>query len=457
MKKVLSLLLFAMLFVVLSGCKTEDTTTTTEEVSNYVQGVSDTEIKVGNCAATSGALAFVGDPFNTAIEAYFDMVNDEGGVNGRTINFVHIDDEFDPAKGKACVENLMNTEKIFAFVGHFGTPTISNTLEDIKDKGIPTVYLATGLTSLYNDNATGRDRVIYPVQPFYTIEGRLTVARALAETEGKKVGIIYTNDEAGTNLYAGAEYQINSLGDEYTLISREVTAGASDYSAAVAKMKQENVDAIIVAAIQASFPPIIKELATQEVNKPVFTTYTNAATTVVASIKGDVGTKFPVYSNAWVDTSDEDAVGLFATEMTEYSGDAAYAGDAFAMAGWIAAHMFVDSLKNVEGELTWESYMDALESEPVENPFGGTISYADGQRVGTQQMALLVMNVDTGVWETHKSIASIESILGDANMIDIDDKDNDMLLYYIIGGAIALVVLGGVAYFVIKSRHGIEE
>lgn len=143
-----------------------------EEVVEEVaaQGITDTEVLIANCAATSGAFAPVGVPFIAGIEAYLKTINDAGGIDGRTIKFLHQDDEFDPAKGKACLASMVEDEKVFAIVGHFGTPVVGATLEDLKDYGIPAVYFATGIGQLYNDKAEGRDRGIMPVQPIYVTE-----------------------------------------------------------------------------------------------------------------------------------------------------------------------------------------------------------------------------------------------------------------------------------------------
>jgi len=129
------------------------------------QGVTATTVTVGNSAVTSGFLAFVGVPFNQGINAYFDMVNDAGGVAGRTIEFIEYDDEFNAATGITYAEKLLNDDKVFAFVGHFGTPTVSATLETLKAAGIPQVYYATGISALFNAEARGNDRSSFPVQP----------------------------------------------------------------------------------------------------------------------------------------------------------------------------------------------------------------------------------------------------------------------------------------------------
>ena len=94
----------------------------------HSQGVTDTTIRVGNTAPVSGALAGVGGPFVAGMEAYFAIVNEAGGVNGRIIEFVHHDDGFDAPTGMAMTEQLIHDDRVFALVGHFGTPTISATL-----------------------------------------------------------------------------------------------------------------------------------------------------------------------------------------------------------------------------------------------------------------------------------------------------------------------------------------
>ena len=194
MKRFISIMLMVVLVLgTLSGC------TSKEELA---QGVTDTTIKVGNTAATSGAFAAVGVPFNAGIEAYFKMVNDDGGIAGRQIEFIHYDDEFDPIKAKAFTEQLINDDEVFALVGHFGTPTIGATLDLLKESGIPTVYFAAGMAALYNEDATSVEKGmgLFPVQPIYVTEGRLIVARAAEEHGAKKIGVIYTNDDAGKEI-----------------------------------------------------------------------------------------------------------------------------------------------------------------------------------------------------------------------------------------------------------------
>lgn len=371
------------------------------------QGVTDDSILVGNSAAISGAYAPVGDPFNSGIKAYFEMINSEGGIDGRTVNFTHIDDEFDPAKGKAALQTLVEDEEIFALVGHFGTPVVAATIEDIKAYGIPAVYFATGIGQLYNDSAEGNERGVFPVQPIYVTEGQMMVARGVGNFEATKIGIIYTTDDAGKDMLEGAQIKADELGIE--LVAEQVAAGATDVSAAVTSLLQNDVDFIIGAAIQGTFPTIVKALAAQGNSSDVITTYVNVDASIASQVFGDIDGKFNVYGNGWVDLTSEQATENLAL-MNEWIVED-YQNNVYAMTGWIAASFFTEGLRRLEGqEVTWESYMTALESEPIQNPFGGLIDYSNGQRMGTQEMNLSKI-VDEQTWEQIEPLTSSQDIL----------------------------------------------
>jgi branched-chain amino acid transport system substrate-binding protein len=415
MKKFSVLVLLLVTVVMLSACGGN------KKVE--VQGITDDKVVVANCASTSGGGETVGIPFNEAIKAYFKMVNDEGGVNGRTIEFKHNDDKSNIATAKACVEEMVEDEEVFAIVGHFGSGQVGATLDDLKEKGIPVVYFASGLSSLYNENATGEHRGIFPVQPILVTEGRLMVARAIEDaSDVKKIGVIYTNDDAGTDMITGVRNQMKKLGTGYELVEAQATVGATDYTAPVTTIMDADVDAVIVATIQGTFTPLIKELANQNNAAPVYTSYNNADASLIEQVQSDLivndAPMFDVYTNAWVDLSDVAALTLFATEIVEYTKDPEMAGNAYATAGWIAAHFFVEGLKNhpADEEVTWQSFMDAMESKPIDNPFGGEIDFSNGKRLGTDTMSLNKIAKDEEgkwAWTVDRPMKSLAEILGE--------------------------------------------
>ncbi len=377
------------------------------------QGVTENSVLVGNSAATSGAFAAVGVPFNSGIEAYFVMVNEAGGVAGRTIEWVHYDDEFDGAQGLTYAQRLVEDDRIFAFVGHFGTPTVATTQEYLNTIGIPRVYYATGLRSLFDLEATGGARASFPVQPIYDAEGEVMVARAVSDFGAGRIGVIYPNADDGMGLLAGIELRSGLL--NVPIVAAQVAPDATDMSSAAQTVMAANVDVVLVAANQVPAEVAIKALAAAGNTAPVITSYVNAAPTFVEGVREALGV-FDVYANAWLQVVDDE--GNPTPALNEYVEavsrvDPALAGNPFAQAGWIAASAFVQGLERVGTDpLTWEAFIDAMEREPIEIPLGGTVDFADGRRVGTQAMSLLKAVYDDGPgWIVDRPLEAIEDIL----------------------------------------------
>ena len=404
MKKIISLLLALVLVLGLVACGGGG--------SKSAQGVTKDTITIANSAATSGAYAGVGLPFLAGINGYLDMVNSQGGIDGRQIKFIHQDDEFDPAKGLAALEKFVEDEKVFAIVGHFGTPVVGATLQNLKTYGIPAVYFATGIGQLFAANATTNEEGynIFPIQPLYITEGQLMVARGVGTFGATKIGMIYTSDDAGKNMLQGAETKAAEL--NIPLVAEQVAPGAADVSAAVTKVLSSGVDFVIVGAIQATMPTIVKELAAQGNKAPAITTYVNAAVTISQQIATDINGKFDVYVSSWKirDDAHADDVALFNQWVNKDHVD-----NADAESGWIAAHVFCEGLRRLKGQdVTWEAYMKALESAPIDIPFGGSISFANGARTGVDSMQLSKCNMadpsGTG-WELVYGFATMDEII----------------------------------------------
>jgi ABC-type branched-subunit amino acid transport system substrate-binding protein len=411
MKKLLSLVLVMVLALSLSSCQKAS------------QGVTDTTITVGNAAVQSGGYGVVGIPFNQGMQAYFTMINDAGGIAGRTINFINRDDGWDVATGIAATEELVEDDQVFALVGHFGTPTVGATLDYVREQGIPQVYFATGLSELYNEEATGNDRSSFPVQPIYDQEGQVMVARAVGDFSATKIGVIYSNDDAGKGMLNGIELQ--AIAEGVTLVKAQVDATATDMGPAALTILQGNVDIIIVAANQVPAATAIKALSDAGSTVKCITSYANAAPAWIGNIATALP-NFEVYASAWINIFAEDGVSLnegYNTYVTEVSKiDAALAINPFAMAGWVAAAFFVTGVERVgEDTLNWDNYIDAMEETPVVNPLGGIVDYANGSRIGTKTMSLLKATVipgtgdalDTYAFLAFKDMQTISEILGD--------------------------------------------
>ena len=404
MKKILLGLVLSLAVFTLAACGQDES----------AQGVFEDRIVVGNTAATSGPLAFVGVPFKAGMDAYFTMINEEGGIAGRTIEYIQKDDEFNAALGLSYTQELVEDDQVFALVGHFGTPTVSATREYLNEVGIPRVYYATGVSSLFNLNATEGERSSFPVQPIFDAEGEVMIARAIKDLGAERIGVIYSNADDGRGMLRGIQLRAGELGVPLASVV-QVAPDADDMSTAAQIMLAANVDVIIVAANQVPAATAIRALNDASNTVPVITSYVNADATWLNGISEIVG-NFDIYGNAWIDIFNPDGTPTADYELFAETIGTEYASNAFAFAGWIAAATFVEGLRRVGTDpLTWEAYINAMEESPVELPFGVVVDYANGRRVGTQAMALLkAATVDDAVlWQTEEPIQTIREILGE--------------------------------------------
>ena len=119
-----------------------------------VPGVSEREIVIGSCSALEGPSHFLGTETVTGAKAYFDMINDAGGVDGRKLKLISYDDSYDPAKTEGCFNRLME-QKVFSLGFFVGTPTAVKYLPMAESNKIPLVGLFTGAQTCTCRCATG--------------------------------------------------------------------------------------------------------------------------------------------------------------------------------------------------------------------------------------------------------------------------------------------------------------
>jgi branched-chain amino acid transport system substrate-binding protein len=118
------------------------------ELSAQGPGVTEHEIAIGSCAALEGPSSFLGRETVAGAQTYFDLINEEGGVNGRKLHLYSFDDSYDPAKAQGCWDKLM-AQKVFALGFFVGTPTAAKYVPWAESKEIPLVGLFTGAQTLY--------------------------------------------------------------------------------------------------------------------------------------------------------------------------------------------------------------------------------------------------------------------------------------------------------------------
>ena len=169
-------------------------------------GVTATEIKIGNTNPYSGPASAYGT-IGKVIGAYFKKVNDEGGINGRKINYITYDDGYAPPKTVEMVRKLVEQDQVALLFQTLGTPPNSAIHKYMNQQKVPHLFVATGATK-WNDPKNFPWTMGF--QPNYQTEGRIYAAYVLKNMPDAKVGILYQNDDYGKDYLKGFE---DGLGD----------------------------------------------------------------------------------------------------------------------------------------------------------------------------------------------------------------------------------------------------
>jgi branched-chain amino acid transport system substrate-binding protein len=170
-------------------------------------GVTATEIKIGNVNPYSGPASAYGT-IGKSIGAYFKMINDQGGINGRKINYISYDDSYSPPKAVEMVRKLVEQDQVALVFQSLGTPSNSAIHKYMNQNKVPQLFVATGATK-WNDPKNFPWTMGW--QPNYQTEGRTYAAHVLRTVKDAKVGILYQNDDYGKDYLKGFE---DGLGDK---------------------------------------------------------------------------------------------------------------------------------------------------------------------------------------------------------------------------------------------------
>ena len=172
----------------------------------YGPGVSDTEIKIGNTVPYSGPASAYGT-FGRSEAAYFAMINEQGGINGRKINFISRDDGYSPPKTVEQVRKLVEEDKVLLLFSTLGTPPNTAIQGYLNDNKVPQLFIASGADK-WNDPKH------FPwtmnLQPSYGTEAHIYARYVLKNLPNAKIAVLYQNDDFGKDYLIGMR---EGLGD----------------------------------------------------------------------------------------------------------------------------------------------------------------------------------------------------------------------------------------------------
>ena len=207
----------------------------------YDPGASDTEIKVGNIMPYSGPASAYGLIGKTQ-EAFFKMINDQGGINGRKINFISYDDGYSPPKAVEQARKLVESDEVLLIFQSLGTPSNSAIQRYMNSKKVPQLFVATGATK-FGENPK-QSPYTMGWQPNYQAEGRIYARYILDNKPDAKIAVLFQNDDYGKDLLKGLK---DGLGDKGKMIVAEAPYEVSEptIDSHIVKLKASGADVFI--------------------------------------------------------------------------------------------------------------------------------------------------------------------------------------------------------------------
>ncbi|MGH8686794.1 MAG: ABC transporter substrate-binding protein [Burkholderiales bacterium] len=190
--------------------------------AKYDTGASDKEIKIGNINPYSGPASAYGTIGKT-IAAYFKMVNEHGGVNGRKIEFISYDDGYSPPKAVEMARKLVEQDQVLLIFQSLGTPSNSAIHKYMNAKKVPQLFVATGATK-WNDPQHFPWSMGW--QPNYQTEAHIYAEQILKNSPKAKIGILYQNDDYGKDYLKGFKDGLGA--NASSMIVKEVSYETSD-------------------------------------------------------------------------------------------------------------------------------------------------------------------------------------------------------------------------------------
>jgi branched-chain amino acid transport system substrate-binding protein len=320
-------------------------------------GVTDSEIKLGQTMPYSGSASGYGI-MGRVEAAYYEMINAKGGVNGRKIRFISLDDGYSPPKTVEQTRKLVEQEEVFAIVGSLGTPTNSAVQRYLNDRKVPQVFISTGASKWDNPKNFPYTISLYPP---YRLEAETFAKYLLANRPNAKIGTFSQNDDAGRDYLIGLK---EGLGDKAaTMIVKEVTYEATDSTVdtQIVKLKAAGVDTLYTGGTSKYVAQAVRKVA--ELGWTPFNYVVSTASSIKgvlepAGIENSKGLMTTLaYKTAtdprWQDSAD---VKEFRQFLKDWMPQADLA-EASLVTGYVSAFMTVKVLELCGKDLTRENFI----------------------------------------------------------------------------------------------------
>jgi branched-chain amino acid transport system substrate-binding protein len=374
----------------------------------YGPGVSDSEIKIGNTMPYSGPASAYG-VIGKAEAAYFAMINEQGGINGRKINFISRDDGYSPPKTVEQVRKLVEEDQVLFIFNPLGTPPNTAIRGYLNDNKVPQLFVATGADK-WNDPEHFPWTMGY--QPSYRIEARIYGRYILKNLPNAKIAVLYQNDDFGKDYLIGLREGLGDKADKMIIATKTYETSDPTVDSQLVSLQGSGADVLLTAAIPKFAAQAIRKVYDIGWKPTHFMTNVSSSVGAVfrpAGPEKGIGIISAAYGKDPTDPQWKDAPDFkeWLAWMKKYNPSGSVA-DANNVYGYGVAYVMVVVLKACGDNLTRENVMKQAASihnlvGPMGLP-GITISTSPTDYAPIKQMQL--EKFDGSTWELFGEVIS---------------------------------------------------
>jgi branched-chain amino acid transport system substrate-binding protein len=325
--------------------------------SQSAPGVSEKEILIGSCSALEGPSSFLGTETVRGANAYFKLINEQGGINNRKVRLISYDDSYDPAKTEECFQKLMK-DRVFALGFFVGTPTAVKYLPMAESNKVPLVGLFTGAQTIY---APMRHWVLN-VRASYFDETREQVEGLWKKLQYRKIAVVYPDDAFGDAVLEGVKAGLKTHDAEPVAIG-SYPRQTQDIDAAIEAVRAAAPDAVVVVGPSNTVAPILKQSHAKGW-KPLFLTVSFVGTDDLIAQAGEdaegvvITQVVPPYT-----ATNLSAVSMYQQALRKYYPTAK--PNFVSLEGFVDALVMSEGLRKAGRDLTRETYIKSMETLPM--------------------------------------------------------------------------------------------
>jgi branched-chain amino acid transport system substrate-binding protein len=325
----------------------------------YGPGVTNSEIKIGQTMPYSGPLSAAGIIGRTEL-AYFHMINDQGGINGRRVNLISLDDGFLPPKTAEQTRRLVEQDQVLALIGSFGTPTNAAVQKYLTDRKVPQVFIQAG-ASRWNDPEHFPWTI--PIVLLLRTEAKAHATYILHSNPTARVAILYQNDDFGKDYVNGIKERFDGQAGERIAATASYEPTDATIDSQIITLQTSGADTLLLAATPKFTSQAIRKVFDIGWHPTRFIAEVSASLAVLEPLGSErtagviaVTASKAVSDPQWKADPDYQA---WLTFMHKYDPDGDVT-DQFTFAGYSNAVLFADVLRRCGDELTREHLMQLV-------------------------------------------------------------------------------------------------